>query len=305
MINRRNFIKLGSASAIALKSLGAKALSLNLESKQSVVYELNPVSSDSFLKLFDKLGGISTFVKGDIKSSLILIKPNFSLPKASSTGTVTSLASLEELCKALISLGAGKIVIADHTLMRTSDFANLEHFSLQKTYPQVKVILVNEERMFEPLKVPGKVLSETSIMKLLPKADFFINFANAKHHTATNVSLSIKNLMGAIWNRTDFHTKMDLHQSIADLALAVKPHLNLIDTRHVLLNGGPTGPGPLKNDESVFASLDMLALDSLIVSKYNFGGKNLSANDIKHLKLCFEAGVGEIDIDKIKVEKII
>jgi uncharacterized protein (DUF362 family) len=169
---------------------------------------------------------------------------------------------------------------------------------------EVKVVLANERRYFEPLEVEGKVLKQTEVLKLLTKSDLVINFAAAKHHSATGVSLATKNLMGAIWDRATFHTDLDLDQAIGDLALAVKPHLNLIDAGRVLLNGGPTGPGPVVEENRLFASTDMVALDSVVASRYSFGAKTLKGSDIAHLVAAHKNGVGELDPEKIVVEKI-
>jgi uncharacterized protein (DUF362 family) len=109
--------------------------------------------------------------------------------------------------------------------------------------------------------------------------------------------------MGVIWDRSAFHTKLDLHQAIADLALAVRPGLSIIDASRVLLNGGPVGPGPVTKDNRIFASTDMLALDSVVTGRYDFGGKTLSAKEVPHLRAAYDNGVGEIDIKKIDVQK--
>jgi uncharacterized protein (DUF362 family) len=111
-------------------------------------------------------------------------------------------------------------------------------------------------------------------------------------------------IQGAIWNRNDFHTKMDLGQAIGDLALAVRPALTLIDASRVLLNGGPTGPGRVIAENRFFASLDMVAVDAVVTSRYGFGGRDVVPNEVAHLRAAFENGVGEIDIQKITVTKV-
>ena len=164
--------------------------------------------------------------------------------------------------------------------------------------------MANEQRLYQPVQVEGKVLKEVETLKLIPKVDLIINLATAKHHTATHVTLAIKNLMGLIWNRSVFHTDLDLAQAIADLALVIRPQLNIIDASRVLLNGGPTGPGPIINDNRLFASRDILAVDSIVTSRYNFGGKSLTPREIPHLWAAYQLGIGEIDHQKIQLQKI-
>jgi len=211
---------------------------------------------------------------------------------------------MDALCSYLVENKVKKVIIADHTLKKVEDFAGHELLKLQDNYPAVKFVLANEQRYYIPQSLEGKVLKSTELLKLLSKVDLFINIPTAKHHSATQISLSIKNLMGVIWDRSVFHTELDIDQALGDLAEAVKPHINIVDCYHVLLNGGPTGPGPVINDNRIFVSSDILAVDSVVTSRYNFGGMSSSPDDIGHLYMAYENGVGEIDLNKMNIEKI-
>jgi len=247
---------------------------------------------------------VQKLLSREIGQATIVIKPNLCLPHRGDKGTTTSTDLLDLLCLHLIAEGARRIIITDHTLQKTADFENAPFWELAKKYPEVKVALSNEERMFEPVEVKGKVLKNTDRLKLISKADLFLNVATAKHHAATQVSLGTKNLMGTIWNRGDFHTTMDLGQAIGDLALVVRPTMTIIDASRVLLSGGPTGPGRVITENRFFAGLDMLAVDAVVVSRYAFGGKDSAPHDIAHLRAAHENGVGEIDTEKIRVVKV-
>ena len=48
----------------------------------------------------------------------------------------------------------------------------------------------------------------------------------------------------------------------------------------------------------------MLAVDAVVLNKYIFGGRQLSANQVPHLLAAYNNGVGEIDLKKINIEKI-
>ena len=113
-----------------------------------------------------------------------------------------------------------------------------------------------------------------------------------------------KLLLADSWNRSVFHIDLDLSQAIADLALLIRPGLNIVDTSTVLLDGGPTGPGPVLNDNRIFAGFDLLALDSEVISRYNFGGKSRRANEVPHLWAASQNSVGEIDMQKIELNTL-
>ena len=173
----------------------------------------------------------------------------------------------------LISEGVGRIIIADHTLQTTDKFETNEIVTYVRGNPKLSLMLADEQRYYVPRQVEGKVLKTAETMKILDKVDYFINLATAKHHSATHVSLCIKNLMGIIWDRKVFHTDIDLDQAIADLAVAVRPHLNIVDASRVLLNRGPVGPGPLDKPGKIYAGTDILAVDAVVTSCLQFRWK--------------------------------
>jgi uncharacterized protein (DUF362 family) len=297
-MKRRDFIFSGfSASILALFPFQK----LFCISNSPKVYEITGEPDAAIRLLFSSLGGIKALINKDPSKAIILIKPNLCLPHNDTSGTITSKNLVKALCEFLFGEGIGKIIIADHTLQTADQFEKTGIVEYARSNEKINLILANEQRYYVPKQIEGEVLKSTEILKVLERADLFINLPTAKHHSATHVSLSIKNMMGVIWDRKVFHTEIDLDQAIADLAKSLKPHLNIIDASRVLLNRGPVGPGPIDNSNKIFASTDMLAVDSIVVSKYNFGGKSLSAKDIPHLLASYKNGVGEIDPAKIEV----
>lgn len=307
-MNRRDFIKTGTVAALASSLLPLDAALGEAPAEPAVpgpvVWEMEGTPADTVPSLFSSLGDLKEVLPDGLEGSTVLLKPNLCLPHPPAMATTTSPDVLDALCEFFTGKKVKRIIICDHTLQKASDFENVEAVKVAEKHSGVKLILANEQRYFEPLEVPGKVLKQTEVLKLFSKADLVVNVAAAKHHSAASVSLATKNLMGMIWDRSVLHTRLDLHQAIADLALAVRPGLNIIDAGRVLLNNGPTGPGPVKEDGRLFAGYDIVALDSVVASRYNFGGKTQSAGDIAHLAAAFEAGIGEIDLKKIRVETI-
>lgn len=306
-MDRREFI-VTSAAAVAAGLLPLGLMAAGPE--KVVVWEVPGSPAGAVKALFASLGGVAKLGRmkditdGDISRSTVLIKPNLCLPHPSRMATTTSLELIDALCGYLIECGVKRIIIADHTLQKAEAFEKTEILGLAEKHKAVKVVLANERRFFEPVEVSGKVLKKTEALKMLSRADLVINVATAKHHSATLISLSLKNLMGLIWDRSEFHTRLDLHQAIGDLALAVRPDLNIIDASRVLLNGGPTGPGPVTADGRLFAAVDPVALDAVVTSRYSFGGRTLTPGKVAHLNAAHENGVGEIDLKKINIIKL-
>ncbi len=300
-MKRRHFLEIGAAALIS-PLLSIKNLSSNLN--KSSVWEAEGLPGKSIPALFEALGGLESLITKDITQSIILIKPNLCLPHGPEMGTTSAPDVIESLCLFLESQGVKKIIIADHTLRQFRNIKNTPLQEIVSKHQQVKLILANEQRLFQPVQVAGKVLHDTETLKMLGRVDLLINLATAKHHSATNVSLAVKNLMGLIWNRSTFHTNLDLPQAIADLSLVIRPGLNIIDASRVLLNGGPTGPGPIVKDNRLYAGFDILALDSVVVSRYNFGGKTMTAKEVPHLWSAYQNSIGEIDLQNINIHKV-
>jgi len=300
-MDRREFIKTGTAA------IAASMLPLSLSSageSRSVVWQITGPPKAALDALLGELGGVKGLLSTEPAKATVLIKPNLCLPHPARMATTTSSESVGALCALLEDQGVGKIIVADHTLQNPKRFGKTEMVKMAEEHPGVRLVLADERRHFEPTEVEGKILKKTEVLKLIPRTDLVLNFATAKHHSATGVSLAVKNLMGTIWDRSEFHTKLDLDQAIGDLALAVRPHLNLIDARKVLLNGGPTGPGPVVDGGGLFASTDIVALDSVVASRYDFGGRTLKGSDISHLVAAHKNGVGEIDPENIEIKLI-
>lgn len=300
-MNRRKFIQ--QTSVVMAGSLVLHK-TISAAGTEPVVWEIEGNSDAAVVKLFESFGGLETLLPKGAENSTIILKPNLCLPHNSKMATTTSIELMDAMCQYLSAKNVKKIIITDHTLQQAERFMQHDIVKLEEQYSTVKVMLANEQRYYQQSTVDGKVLKNAEILKILPRADFIINMAAAKHHTATHVSLAIKNLMGLIWDRSAFHTQMDLQQAIADLTLAIHPHLNIIDAKRVLLKGGPTGPGPVINDNRLFTSTDILALDSVVAARYSFNGKTVSPKEVPHLWAAFQNGVGEIDLQKIKVQKL-
>lgn len=105
--------------------------------------------------------------------------------------------------------------------------------------------------------------------------------------------------MGINWDRGYFHEN-GLNQAIADLSTVIKPDLILMDANRVLLTNGPGGPGQTRDDKTVIAGTDPVAIDSFS-STLLF---NMKGWDIPHINYAYELGVGEMDLKKLTIREL-
>jgi uncharacterized protein (DUF362 family) len=249
-----------------------------------------------------ELGGIGAFVRpGDY----VVLKPNAAFANPAVWATTTHPGTVAAVVKACLDAKAKQVLIlefpqgkAGKCLERCGLVAALDGLA-------VKTKLLSDASDFQKVDVPGGVaLKSVEIAKALRSADVFINLPTAKHHTQAGVSFGLKNHMGLIWDRQVFHDQLDLQQAVADLARVIKPNLTLLDGTRALLTNGPAGPGETSAPGRIIAGRNVVSVDAYGLTLAKFGGKDLTPADVRHLALAGAAGLGEVNISKLKVKKL-
>ena len=119
------------------------------------------------------------------------------------------------------------------------------------------------------------------------------------------MSVSLKNLMGIVWDRRFFHSH-NLQQCIADCnTLSKKPVLNIVDAYRVIKSNGPQGraESDVALAKGLFISADSVAVDTAAIKFYN----QISAMDVKaveHVGKAEALKVGTTKIESLNVKRI-
>jgi uncharacterized protein (DUF362 family) len=164
--------------------------------------------------------------------------------------------------------------------------------------------LVNQN-FYKPVSIPeGKYFKETDVMQDVLKADVLIAAPVAKSHTMTGVSLSMKGMMGLIYNRQTMHADYDLDPAIIDLCSLLKPDLVVVDLIRVLSTNGPWGPGKVIRMDTVIASNDMVAADAKTVHMCEWYGQRFEPRQVDHIRIAHERGLGRMDVENLHVKHI-
>ena len=305
-ISRREFLRrsCGLGVALGLTSLipGIEAIAA-VEDSEIDLAVVSGAPQPAIKKAIELLGGISLFVKpGD----RVLLKPNMSFGNPPNWGSTTDPRVVRAVSLLCLEAGAKKVVIMDHTLRAAE--ACLKESGIRDAVSdldKVAVVTANTERFFTEVEVPdGDALKTVAVAKQFIKCESFINLPCAKSHAATGVSLGMKNLMGLIWDRQYFHERTDLNKAIAELAALMKPDLIILDATRALLNGGPGGPGRVKEIGTIVAGTDQVAVDSYGTSLAPWYGQTFSGKQVRHILEAFNLGLGEIDIEKLRVKRV-
>ncbi len=251
----------------------------------------------------DGLGGMSRFVK---KGDKVVVKPNMSFSNPPSWATTTHPEVVKELVAQCVSSGASRVLVLDNPLKDVE--LCLEKSGLARAcelFPDTSVLGLQDRKFFREIKVPeGVDLKSTRVMKDVLEADVLISAPVAKCHSSAGVSLSMKNLMGVIYDRAVFHWRYDLHTAIVDLCSAVRPHLSVVDATRLLSTRGPGGPGKVIELNTVIASADFVTADALTVSLGEWYGRKFEPGQVKHIRQAHERGLGRMDIGNLDVKKV-
>ncbi len=242
----------------------------------------------------DALGGMGKLVR---KGDFVVIKPNIAWNRPPDVAATTNPEVVAELVKMCKEAGAGKVLVIDHIIDRPAEgvlgFTGIRN-AAEKAGAEVAA--AQNESDYSSVEIPkGKILKTDTLIKEIARADVFINAPIAKSHSATKLTLGMKNLMGCNWDRQAWHESASLDQCIADYATAVRPDLTVLDATRILLTNGPKGPGQTKDPGKVIAGTDLVAVDAYGATLFG-----LKPNEISHVKLAAEMGIGKIDV-KAKV----
>lgn len=242
-------------------------------------------------------GGIEKFVRpGDTA----VLKPNAAwlrTPEQAANTNPDVVAAVAELCR---KAGAKRILIVEHTCDNPATVC-FEMSGIRRVADATGAVIVNanSEGMYRPVSVPGaKVLAQTQVVRDVLEADCFINLPVAKDHSATRVTLGLKNLMGIVWDRQAWHVQ-GVHKCIGDFVLAVKPHLTIIDATRILVTKGPKGPGEVKHPNQIIAAVDPVAADAFATTLFG-----LKPNDIGYIMHAHRMGVGEARLNQLNITRV-
>jgi len=295
-MNRREFLKWQLISLLFCV-MGPK-FSWGATQKNPVVVAVKGDAQKALETGLKEIGGIKKFVA---EGSKVVIKPNMSFRNPPEMATTTHPEVLKAVVNAVTVAKPKNIKVLDNTL--TDPDACLKNTGIAdalKGLP-IELKILKNKADYQDVKVHGKVLSSLDVMKEVLSADAIISVPVAKHHSSAGVSLSMKNLMGLIYDRSSFHYRYDLHTAIADMANFFKPKLVIIDMTRALTTNGPSGPGDVQIMNTIVVSNDMVAADAYVTSKVKWYGKQVDPFRVKHIKIAHEMGMGMGDLSKVEV----
>lgn len=226
-----------------------------------------------------------------------LIKVNFISTKTYETGVTTDPLVVEGLIHKAREVFDCVFVVESDASMTNADKAcettgmkevcgknEVKFLNLRREKDRVKLQIPNAE-ILEAIKVP-RIVVDSAI----------INAAKLKTHSATGVSLGMKNMFGLLPDKMKFryHLK-NISKVIVDINAVLRPKFTIIDGFYALEGPGPTSGTPVKMD-LLIAGKDVVATDATACRVMD-----IDPAEIYHIKRAYEKGFGEMDETKINI----
>lgn len=312
-MNRRDFLKSAAlaGAAFSFKDSGAATLmSQNFNSTKSsgdgnydLVAVMGGEPAEMCRKALIEMGGIGKFVS---KGQKVAIKPNIGWDKIPELAANTNPEVVVELIKQCLAAGASEVVVFDHTCDNWRKCYENSGIEAAAKAAGAKVVPADQESYYKPISLPkGKILKSTKIHEAIMNADVWINVPILKNHGGANMSISMKNLMGIVWDRKFFHAN-NLQQCIADISsLSKKPVLNVVDAYRLLKTNGPRGrsEADVVLSKGLFMSQDMVAIDTAATNFFN-QVREMPLESVGHIAHAADLKVGTMQLDKLKIKRV-
>jgi len=221
----------------------------------------------------------------------VLIKPNYINASHPSTGITTDSRVIEGVVKFLKQHGVKEIIIGEG-----SGFADtFEAFrvagvdTVAKRW-NVKLVDLNKDDFLE-VSPPSPLANKVKIAKTALESTI-VSVAKLKPHRQAGVTLTIKNMMGAVTPKGSMH--FNLSHNIAELASIIKPRIAVID-------GIIAGEGHETSGNPVEMNIVIAGKDSVAVDAVGATVMGIPPTEVKHLLLAEKKQLGTCDLNQIEI----
>jgi len=301
-MKRREFLQ-ASLGALTGAGLGLNASTrLFAAESTSPGYDLVAVRDGEPEALFDQgiqaLGGMQTFVK---KGQTVVVKPNMAWDVPPERAANTNPRLVKRIVEHCLNAGAKEVYVFDYTCDNWERSYRNSGIETAVKEAGGKIAPGNSEKYYQAVAIPnGRRLKEAKEHELILTADVFINVPILKSHSSTTLTVSMKNLMGAIWDRGYWH-RNNLHQCIADFATYRKPTLNVVDAYNVLKRNGPRGVsvGDVVTMKAQLLATNMVTADAAAAKLFG-----IEPDAVDYIRIAHEMGVGRKDLENLSIKRI-
>jgi len=226
------------------------------------------------------------------KGKPVLIKPNYINARHPSTGITTDSRVIEGVVKFLKQHHMKYVVIGEGSgFVDTFEAFQVAGVDAVAEKWNVKLLDLNKDEFVEVKPTNPLALKKVKIAKTALESTI-ISVPKLKPHRLAGVTLSLKNMMGAVTPKGSIHNP--LSEKIVDLASIIKPSIAVID-------GIIAGEGHETSGNPVEINLVIAGTDPVAVDAVGAAVMGIPPEKVKHLRLAEERGLGTCDLKQIEI----
>ncbi len=301
-IDRRTFIRRTVQAAIAAAAGGLPALdllSLPAQAAQAPPLAVRKGQDIPLLvrETISALGGIQNFVK---PGEVVVVKPNIGWDRTVELAANTHPGVVKTLVQLCLEAGAKQVRIFDRTCNdeRRCYTQSGIRSSMESIRSERVSLEYMDRRAYKELTIKGgQAFDRWEFYMPVIEADRLINVPIAKHHSISQLTLGMKNLMGVIGgNRGRLHH--NIAESLSDIASVIHSDLTVVDATRILKANGPQG-GRLQDVralDALIASPDIVTADAYATTLFG-----LSPEQVPTVVAAARRGLGVMDLKQVRM----
>ena len=309
-MDRRDFLKTLAVTGAVMTVQRSEAMDILAQKltnagggKVDLVAVMGGEPEAMFRRAIAEMGGMKQFIKPGQK---VVVKPNIGWDKVPELAGNTNPQLVAEIVKQCLAAGAKEVTVFDHTCDDWQKCYKNSGIEAAAKAAGAKVMPAHLESYYKNVSLPrGKRMKSAKVHEAILNSDVWINVPILKNHGGANLTISMKNHMGIVWDRGFFHSN-DLQQCIADICtMDKKAVLNVVDAYRVLKTNGPRGrsASDVVLTKGLFISQDIVAVDTAATKFFN-QVREMRIESVGHLANGQALKIGTMDLDKLNVKRI-
>jgi uncharacterized protein (DUF362 family) len=291
-IHRRDFLK-ATAAVAATAAIVPQQLFADVPPPPSRLVVVHGTDIPLMMKTgIEAMGGWGAYVKPGKK---VTLKPNAAWASTAEQGANTHPEMVEDCIRACQAAGASSVVLPENSCSPSKRSFEMSGIAKVAKSTGAKLYEPDDDTDFVTVEIPqGQSLTQVDVARDVLETDCLINMPVAKNHGGAGMTVSMKNWMGSVKDRSYWH-RNNLHQCIADFSTFIKPDLIIVDATRIMLTNGPRGPGKLARPNQIIFGTDPVAVDAYVATLLD-----KDPLSFRYIQLAQDMGVGSADLSAVE-----